>query len=397
MIKTTLIFDHRNRTAAGSDGPVEIRVTVSRKSYYINTGIKCKKKEWSAASISEECPGAIALNRRLRILLDYVNEELNDCILNQKPIDVKEIGRKMWQTQCDQSETLYDWIGKQIPQLHIRPVTMRRYETLLNRLQEYGHIRYWSDLTVENIYDWDAWLHQLKKPQKDADRKAGIACETISDAAVYNYHKCLKALLARAARMGKIDINPYDRLRGEFSRGDVESVEFLEEEEVKAFEGLHPLAGSPMAVARDLFVFQMHTGLSYSDTQVFDFSQYKEMDGHWTYIGPRVKTGVEYVTMLDDECMDILDRYGRQLPKMQNSEYNQMLKALGMAAGISKSIHSHMARHTFATRMLANNVKMENVAKMLGHTNTVQTHRYAKVLPQSVFDDFINVTKKKRY
>ena len=37
--------------------------------------------------------------------------------------------------------------------------------------------------------------------------------------------------------------------------------------------------------------------------------------------------------------------------------------------------------------MLRNGAKIENVSRMLGHTNIVQTQRYAKVLAKSVHDD----------
>ena len=53
---------------------------------------------------------------------------------------------------------------------------------------------------------------------------------------------------------------------------------------------------------------------------------------------------------------------------------------------------TYKARHTFSTVVaLANNVSLENVAKMLGHTNTKMTQRYAKVLDQSILRDMQNV------
>ena len=44
--------------------------------------------------------------------------------------------------------------------------------------------------------------------------------------------------------------------------------------------------------------------------------------------------------------------------------------------------------------MLRNGAKIENVSRMLGHTNITQTQRYAKVLAQSVHDDFDMVAEK---
>lgn len=396
MITATLVFDHRGRTKAGADGPIEIRITNARKAYYISTEIRCRKSEWVACSISETKPGHVMLNRRLAILLDFVNNEINNCILEQRPVDVDDIRHKMRRFLNVKRETVLDWIEEQIPELKVTEGTRRHYVTLLNRLSAFAELRYWDDVKVETIYAFDSWLHKLPKSVSEAGRMGGIKPETIGDGAVFNYHKCLKALLSRAERMGRIERNPYTRLRGEFARGDRETVDFLTDDEVAAFERLHPVAGTELAVARDLFVFQLHTGLSYADTQVFDFSKYELVDGRWTFIGKRVKTGVEYITQLSDECIDIIERYGGGLPKMTNSNYNLTLKTLATVAGIDRNLRSHMARHTFATQMLAQNVKIENVAKMLGHTNAVQTHRYAKVLPKSVFDDFTKFHKKSK-
>ena len=44
MIKISLIHDHYNRTAKGEDGPVEVRVTINRKAYYISTGVRVRKE-----------------------------------------------------------------------------------------------------------------------------------------------------------------------------------------------------------------------------------------------------------------------------------------------------------------------------------------------------------------
>jgi len=104
-------------------------------------------------------------------------------------------------------------------------------------------------------------------------------------------------------------------------------------------------------------------------------------------VGHRVKTGVQYLTMLTGECLRILEQYNWKLPKMGNADYNHALKAIGMAAGVATPLHSHLARHSFATRAKALGADLANIAKMLGHTNTVQTQRYAKVMPEQVFAD----------
>ena len=51
----------------------------------------------------------------------------------------------------------------------------------------------------------------------------------------------------------------------------------------------------------------------------------------------------------------------------------------------------HLARHSYATSVcLANGVSIENVAKMLGHSNIKMTQHYARVLDSSILKDMNN-------
>ena len=143
-----------------------------------------------------------------------------------------------------------------------------------------------------------------------------------------------------------------------------------------------------MLFRSDLFVFQMWTGLAYSDAQSFDISQYKKVNGKWVNIGERIKTGVPYVSVLLPPVVDVLEKYGWKTPQIENHVYNRMLKAIGEMAKIGTKLHSHLARHSFATYMLSQGTRIENVGKMLGQKNIRTTQRYAKVLAQDVRNDF---------
>lgn len=55
----------------------------------------------------------------------------------------------------------------------------------------------------------------------------------------------------------------------------------------------------------------------------------------------------------------------------------------------------HVARHTYATSVcLANGVSLENVAKMLGHSDTKMTRHYARVLDKSILKDMRKVNER---
>lgn len=388
-INCSLIFDHRKKKSS-EKGAIEIYLSCNRKSHYISTGIRVLKKNFAAGMVVNQSD-AKELNERLSILYNKVHEEINFCMREGLELDIDRLRCKLRiapEIVDDGSDIILDFCEEQERMMDLKEGTLKHYYSLNNRLREFGQLRRWSDITTENICKFDAWLRQIKKIQSNADRLAGKPFETISDAAVYNYHKCLKAILNRALLFDRIDNNPYDRLKGKFKRGDKENVEYLTASEMDAIESLHPLEGSQMAIARDLFVFQMHTGLSYADTQFFDIKNYYREDGKLRTVGKRVKTGVSYITQLSDECERILERYGWKLPQISNTDYNRCLKALGAAVGIEKPLHTHLARHSFATRMMASGAPVQNVSKMLGHKDLKNTQRYAKVMTENVFAEF---------
>ena len=81
---------------------------------------------------------------------------------------------------------------------------------------------------------------------------------------------------------------------------------------------------------------------------------------------------------------------------MQENQFLLFLNHLRLPYSIPKSfallLNIHVARYTFATTItLANNVKLENVSKMLGHTNTRMTLHYAHIMNESLAQEMNKV------
>ena len=383
MITSAIVFDHRGRTQKGRPGPLEVRITSERKVHYVNTGVKVLRSEWRAGLVINR-PDSVELNELLATMERAVVAEVEAALRTNRVVDVSDIKRAIWGRREGADPDFLSWFEETIPTLQLSKGTKARYRCVLTRLRACDIIKVWSDLTPEKIREFDRHLHN-SIPNRTKSGRADLG-------AIYNYHKVLKAMIARAVVVGKVERNPYDRLRGQFKRGDKETVPYLTNEEVAAFVALEP-TDAMTRKARDLFIFQLYTGLSYSDTQSFSLVDYKRIEGKYVHIGQRIKTGVPYVSQLLPPAVAVLERNGMELPRLSNQKYNICLHALGAAAGITTPLHSHVARHTFATMMLKHGVKIENVSRMLGHTNITQTQRYAKVLAQSVFDDFARIEK----
>ena len=381
MFSTSIIYDRKKQAEGDREGTLEVRIGINRKYYYFSTGIRVMRKHWAGAVVKR--PDADALNNRLGIIVRRVNEKVNEFIDAQQPIDIEAIRSYIYTGSSVNVEKndLMAWIEKEIPLLNVSNGTRKHYWLLLDRLKAFGKLKTLTDLTVENIYEWDAWLHKMENVNSKDDEG------TLSNGTIHNYHKHLKAMLNRAVTFGIIQASPYARLVGKFRIGEDESVEYLTEDEMQLILDTHPVSGTQMETVRDLFVIQMFTGLAYSDVQALDIRNYHKEGDAWVSNGKRIKTGVPFVSQLLPPVVEVLERHGWQVPQIPNQKYNAQLKTFGNVIGIG-GLHSHLARHTFATYMLSNDVKLQNVMRMMGHKKIQQTLRYAKVIAKDVQDDY---------
>lgn len=160
-----------------------------------------------------------------------------------------------------------------------------------------------------------------------------------------------------------------------------------------------------LAQVRDIFVFCCYTGLAYVDVYKLKRSEIVEgIDGgNWITI-KRQKTDSPSRIPLLPPALAILKKYedhpqvigqDRLLPVLSNQKMNSYLKEIADLCGITKKLTFHMARHTFATTVtLANNVPIETVSKMLGHTNIKTTQHYAKLLDTRISSDMEKLKEK---
>ena len=394
-VTTAIVFDHRGRAHGKQEGPLELRYTVNRKAYYLNTGVRVRADEWYSGKVAD-IPGWAIMDERIKILREKLEREVNRCLENNETFDPKRV-RERIVVQIEEegsSEPFIEWAEDTIKTFNVSYDTKSHYETLISRLRDFGGIATWGDLTPEKIMQFDAYLRQLPARLRAFEVAKGIPIPRISSASVMNYHKMMRSLIRAAVRYGRMERSPYERLVGAIAKGEQKSLPYLPQEDLEKIERCHPTDGSIMEVVRDLFLLQSYTGLSYADLQAFDISKYRNEGGVWRATIPRKKTGVDYVSQLLPQAVEILQKYKMTVPHMDRSWYNQMLKVLGETLGIKQRITSHMGRHTFATMMLRKGVRIEHVSKMLGHTNITMTQRYAKVLADDVYASYDEVAKK---
>ncbi len=194
----------------------------------------------------------------------------------------------------------------------------------------------------------------------------------------------MKTILQPALRSGVIKDNPFRDLRIK-SRPVI--VQYLSQEEIDLIMELN--TNDPdLERKKDIFLFACFTGLAYVDIKGFKSEHLsQDTDGTWLIRKHRQITGEQSIIPLLPAAVRILQKYSStddirdfKWYVSSNQKMNQGLKFIGKRAGVSKTLHMHLARHTFATTVtLSNGIPIESVSKMLGHSNLRQTQHYAKV------------------
>ena len=231
-----------------------------------------------------------------------------------------------------------------------------------------------SDLTTSDMED--IYKYMLRK---------------MSNNSAICYMRKLKTILIYAIREGYISTNP---ITFKFHKDKVEK-DPLTLEEVRRIRTVK-LGSKRIENIRDLFILQCYTGLAFRDMSCFSVKDIKiDKDGKEWIVKERIKTGITALIPILPVVKEILVKYNYHLPTLTNQKYNSYLKEIQDVCGITKTLHSHLARHTCGTLLLNAGVDMLTVSKVLGHSSTKTTEAvYAKLLPETIMRRVEEVSDK---
>jgi site-specific recombinase XerD len=391
-----LFFIRKTRALKSGENPIMLRISIAGQLSEIQLKRAVKPNLWNQNK--ERCTGkdaaSLEINRylesvKLRLFEIHRKMEEEGKLINPMEIKRKFLGldeehKMFFQVFQEHNDKCRELIGKDYAK-----VTVSRFDTCLKYFREMSIAQYQrkdiplKEVTNGMIHDY---IHFLK------------AEKGLQENTVIRYMKTVKKVLNIAVNYDWIQKNPFGNIR--FHEKEVNK-EFLIKEELETLR-TKTFEIPRLELVRDVFLVQCWTGLAFIDvSELKEEHLVPDNEGNLWIRKERHKTGIMCNVPLLDVPMKIIEKYkehplcqkrGILLPVLSNQEMNSYLKEIADMCGIKKNLSTHTGRHTFCSVVtLANGVSLENIAKMVGHTNTRMTVRYAKVLDQSILRDMQSV------
>ncbi len=373
--------------------PIRCRITYQKTRKIFSTGLFLNPDYWDSGK-QKAMPPNIQVNIILNAQLSLISQKINEAFLwlqiTAEAFDVDDIYRKYKGEDVKEEISIlgaYDLHNEKTKKLigiDFNELSWRRYVESRRKVAAFIKSCYKkNDVKLKNL--------DLKFI-KDLEFYFKTELQ-LKPATIYRSMQRVKKIIQFAIAENYLQKDPFNLYK---NRKPKTRIVYLTVEELHLLE-TYPLQQARLERVRDLFVFCCYTGLAYQEMTSLTTNNIENgFDGHEWIEMYRQKTGGKVSVPLLPKAKAILKKYNNELPSISNQKFNSYLKELVGAIGIEKKLTHHTARKTFAsTVLLFNNVPMEVVSELLGHSSVKVTQAsYAKVVQQSVSVEMEKLSKK---
>ncbi|QNM85978.1 site-specific integrase [Polaribacter pectinis] len=380
-----LFFLQRNRINKMGKCPIRCRITFLKSRKEFSTGIFINPDNWDSGKQKAIPPSQenTLLNNKLSLIHQQIDKAFLMLQILPNDFDVDDIYRKYKGEDSKEEITIlgaYDLHNQKTEKLigidfnklsWSRYVESRRKVALfISKFYKKKDVRL-KDLDLKFIQDLEYFYKTELK---------------LKQATVYRSIQRVKKVIQFAISENYLKKDPFHLYKNKKHKT---VIIYLTDVELKRLEK-HNFSQERLQQVKDLFIFCCYTGLAYAEMSTLSTKNIEIGfdDKEWIQM-IRKKTNRKISIPLLPKARAILDKYNDTLPGISNQKFNSYLKEISELIGIDKKLTHHTARKTFATTVLLfNNVPMEIVSELLGHSNMniTQSH-YGKVVQKKVSDE----------
>jgi site-specific recombinase XerD len=389
---SVLIWADKRKADAAGLAPLYARITYLGKRAEISLKRRVHLAKWDCQTgfLKGTSPDARRINADINDTLDEIDKAFKflkrtDEFITAEKIKLQYLGeepdRKILLEVFDQHNAyLAKLVGKDFVK-----ATLTKYNTVRSRVSGFIKQKFQKD---------DVYLDQIDYSfVSDFEMYLKTECGIEHNTSM-RYIKNLKKIINLAVHNKWLIHNPFDAFKCTYRKVNRDVLEW---EEIELLAS-HEFKVKRLDEVRDTFLFCCFTGYAFVDVEKLTPQNIVSGKDNVLWIKTtRTKTEIDSNVPLMPQAIEILDKYkyhpcreteNRLLPVKSNQKMNAYLKEIADLAGIKKNLTTHIARHTFATTVtLDNDVPLETVSKMLGHTKFSTTQIYARTKDRKVSRD----------
>lgn len=342
--------------------PINYLVRINSKPTKLRSGDFCEPANWNSTKSCFKGSSSSYENGALDNDVASIKNFLRLQKSLNKPLSTQMV-QEWWST--NDADDFYEFFDKVCEKKFktLAVGTQGHYKLLRRRLMDFKKKVKISDIDVKFIENFHIYLSDELQ---------------IGKSGVWSRHKNLKSILGYAVKSGIIKSNPYtefderspaDPPKESLTRIELKLIEKISFSRFKFSKGLE--------LSRDKFLFTCYTGLRFGDLDALTVDKLIDSE---TLSLKMQKTKFPLVVPLSPKAKKLLQKYskteGSFFPKRTNVSLNRDLKRIASMCKIKKNLTHHVARHTFATMLIRQNVNPFIVMKLLGHRSIKTTQIY---------------------
>lgn len=358
----TQFYCRKSKADKTNKAPLELSITINGERKFINLPTKLDVDDFAKKRQPQEIKN---------LLLEWekkVQESVTTLLNEGTPLTTENL-REILRSGGKRSFTIEDCFEgflktyRKRVNVDITYSAYRKYELTRDLFYKYANQKAEiTTVTPAMMQDYYAELNKKYQPNSSA-----------------SYMAKTKTIIQYAIDNGKLTINPFQNIR---IKREKKEIEFLTEEELNKIATQEYSTDALKRVA-DVFLVQAYSGLSFVDLESIRREDIIEDNGVYYIQKRRHKTNVEYTAVLFPKGVEILKKYDYKLPIISNQKTNSALKAIARECGINKRVYDHLGRKSYGCMLLNRNIRMETVAKCLGHSQAKTTATYYATLTKN--------------
>lgn len=377
--------------------PIRCRITYNETRKEFSTGLFINPKSWNSKHQVTEPPNDEndIINNQLNLIKNKINKVFLWLQVQDNEFDVHDIFRLYKGEKLKKQYNVIEYFERHLKKLKkligvdIKQVTWDKSYYVKNNIQSFIEWKFQQkDLPLKqlNLHFLDELEYYLKVEKKQQQITVNKTIQR------------LRSPINVAVAEGFLDKDPFMLYK---SKRVKKEVVYLSVEELKSLEKKQ-FSQTRLQQVKDWFVFSCYTGLAYNEIKKLTKQHLVVGFDNQLWIEIiREKTQRKMSVPLLPKAKQLIDKYALDdsdviFPIISNQRYNSYLKEIASILGIHKRISSHTGRKTFATTVLLyNDVPMEIVSELLGHSSMIITQEhYGKIVQKKVSEEMKRLNEK---